>query len=376
MKSIYFFEDGNKDMHYLLGNKGANLCEMYNLGLPVPYGFILSTHSNKLTDELLEEIKFIVSQFEGILGKDLFFSVRSSPIFSMPGMMDSVLNVDSYEDLFNAIDTVLNSWNNKRAMIYRENHSIPDELGTAIIIQKMVFGNKNENSGSGVIFSSNPNNNEKNIMGEILFEAQGEDIVLGRVTPQSIQELKNKSYRTYKKLEKISKKLENHFSEVQEIEFTIEDEKLYILQTRNIKRKKELTLYKIKNKPIEYLFKGTPSSYGVATGRVVFDSEKAVELKQNGENVILVRPETSPEDIEGIIACDGIITLTGGITSHAAVVSRSMGKPCICDCNGIQLNELDWITIDGKTGEIFLGKKELISEKITFLNINLFNKKV
>lgn len=362
MKNIYFFEEGNKEMKNILGQKGANLCEMYNMCLPVPYGFIIRVDSN--IKEIEKEIVNSLLKLKGTIGKDLFLSVRSSAPISMPGMMDTILNVSSCEQLIDSIKLVLNSWNNRRAKIYREVNNISDNFGTAVVIQEMVFGNKNDNSSTGVIFSRNPNNFDDKIFGEIIFNAQGNDIVSGLVTPVSIENLDKGNYL---KLSKISKDLENHFGEIQEIEFTIEDNELFILQTRNVKKVKKKEMYKIKNKPSILLSSGIPSSYGSAHGKVVFDSTKAVQLKSQGENVILVRLETSPEDIDGIYACDGIVTLSGGSTSHAAVVSRSIGKPCVCGCEKLKIKELEWITIDGTMGEVFLGKYELI--KITDDNI-------
>ncbi|AEO93401.1 kinase [Bacillus phage G] len=359
MKKIYFFKDGHKDMHNYLGKKGANLCEMYNMDLPVPNGFIIPTYLNRETKELRREIENAIEKLGGRLGEDLFVSVRSSAPTSMPGMMDSFLNISNYDDLFNSIELVVNSWNNKRAVTYRENNGISEGVGTAIVIQKMIFGNKDENSGSGVVFSRNPNNGEEGLVGEILFNSFGEELVLGKKTPLSITILKEKMPNVYTLLENISKKLETHFSSMQEIEFTIEEKELYVLQTREVKKKNKIVKFKIKEKQKNPITIGIASSYGAATGLVVFDSKKAVELKSKGKNVILVRLETSPDDIEGIIACDGIVTLQGGATSHAAVVARSMNKPCICGCQYLDVNELEWITIEGQTGKVFLGEYDL-----------------
>lgn len=358
MKDIYFFEDGNKEMAYILGRKGANLSEMYNVGLPIPYGFILPINSN--IQHIQNQIEKSILKLDGTFGVDLFVSVRSGAVDSMPGMMDSILNVGSYEELYKSIDLVLNSWNNRRAKIYREKNNIPHENGTAVVIQKMVFGNKNKDSASGVIFSRNPNKDVKGIVGEILFNTQGDKIVSGTETPQQINLLQSRLPQNYLELESIASKLEEHFEEIQEIEFTIEDKKLFILQTRNVKKRSKIEKYKIESKTCELINTGIAASYGSAVGKIVFDTKKAIDLKQKGEDVILLRPETSPNDIDGIIACNGIITLQGGATSHAAVIARSLGKPCVCGCKNLNVKEFDWVTINGETGEIFLGKEKLI----------------
>lgn len=357
---IYFFNEGNKEMKDILGQKGANICEIYNLGIPTPEGFII-TH---MDDDIESAIKILEKKMNKKFEIDMSVSVRSSPIVSMPGMMDTVLNVNNYKHLRKSIKQVFNSWYNKRAHIYREKHGISHDFGMSVIIQTMVLGNKNNQSGTGVIFSRNPNNGKEGIVGEYLINSQGEDIVLGNKTPINIENLKVDFPDVYSQLEKYAKKLELHFQNIQDIEFTFEDRFLYILQTRNVKKPINKDIYEIKDKnDLEIIAKGIPSSYGAATGKAVFSCEKAKLLKEQGEQVILIRPETSPEDIEGIIACDGIITLRGGATSHAAIVARSMNKPCICGCGNLNIKELEWLTIDGSTGDIILGKKELVKVK-------------
>lgn len=351
MKNIYLFNEGSKEMKYILGQKGANLSEMYNEGLPIPFGFIIPTERSKQFENFKDEIKRAITSLNGVLGKDLFLSVRSSPQLSMPGMLETVLNIDSYDMLFNSIRFVLDSWENRRAKLYREKFKIKHELNSAIVIQKMVFGNKNNHSSSGVVFSSNPNNGKKELIGEFLHNEQGDKLVSGLITPKSIDLLDEKMYN---QLVKFSQILELHFNGLQEIEFTIESNQLYILQSRSVEIKdlKKIKTEKIHHKPI---VKGIAASFGITFGKIVFCPKKAIELKNKCENVILVRPETDVNDLDGIIASDGIITLKGGSTSHAAVVARSMGKPCICGCENLKINEFELVTINGETGEVFLG---------------------
>ncbi len=510
-KYVYFFAegkaDGNKDMKDLLGGKGANLAEMTNAGLPVPPGFTISTeactlyykNNQSLPDEVWGQVWEALERLEKITGKKLgdkenplLVSVRSGAPISMPGMMDTILNLglndetveglakasnnprfayDSYrrfiqmfsdvvlqiprrlfeeelekikekegvktdpevsveglkeligkykeivkrewgkdfpqdtkEQLKMAILAVFRSWNNKRAIEYRKIYGIPDDLGTAVNVQMMVFGNFGEDSGTGVGFTRNPSTGEKEVFGEFLINAQGEDVVAGIRTPMHISELKNVLPEVYNQLMDIAQKLERHYRDMQDFEFTVERGKLYMLQTRTGKRtgmaalriavdmveeglidEKEAVL-RVEPSALEQVLhpmfdleerkkhqpvaKGLPASPGAASGRAVFTAEDAVEWTKRGEKVILVRPETSPEDIAGMKAAQGILTSTGGMTSHAAVVGRQMGKPAVVGCGEIKVDEEgkkfevkgkvvkegDWVSIDGTTGEVFIAK--------------------
>ncbi|WP_291258801.1 pyruvate, phosphate dikinase [Fusobacterium sp.] len=494
MKRVYLFEEGNKEMINILGGKGGNLAEMKKIGLPIPEGIIISTDacreyykdgqtiSEKLKNEVLEQIdkleKITGKEFEG--DRPLLVSVRSGAPVSMPGMMDTILNLgmndktvekmmgifhneefvyDLYfrfiqmfaeivmcvekekffklkeelgkevdrkeliarakelygeetgkefpecakEQLFMAIDAIFNSWENERAKVYRRINRIDDEMGTAVVVQEMVFGNLNEKSGTGVAFTRNPSNGDKEIFGEYLLKAQGEDIVAGIRTPEPIERLKEQLPEVYNEFSKIAKILEEHNKDMQDIEFTIEDGKLFLLQTRNGKRSpyaavkiavemvregllsKEEAIMKVDPavlpqllhgnfeesaiKKATLLGKGLAGSAGVAIGRVVFASER-VHTK---EMTILVREETSPEDIKGISLAQGIVTVKGGATSHGAVVARGMGKCCVTGCGAIKIDDIrremhingytvkegEFISISGYTGEIYLGKVPL-----------------
>lgn len=501
-KFIYLFNEGNKSMKELLGGKGANLAEMTNIGLPVPYGFTITTeacsefynHDKKLWKELKEEIKESIKKLEEKTGKTfghgenpLLVSVRSGAAISMPGMMDTVLNLglndktveslakitnnerlawDSYrrfiqmfgdvvkeipkykfdiimdkikekknitsdidldvedlkiitkkfkelyleetgeifysdpmEQLVGAVEAVFNSWNNPRAIIYRELNDITGLPGTAVNIQMMVFGNMGLTSGTGVAFTRNPSTGENKIFGEYLINAQGEDVVAGIRTPESIEKLEKDMPEIYKEFVSICHLLEKHYKDMQDMEFTIERGKLYMLQTRNGKRTskaainiavdmveeglitKEEAILKIDPKSIDQLLhktfskealretkqiaEGLAASPGAASGKVYFDCKG---VKQNNGG-ILVRIETSPEDIEGMNVADGILTIRGGMTSHAAVVARGMGKCCVCGCSGLVINEEEktlvaggvrvkegeYISIDGSSGKVYLG---------------------
>ncbi|TJX14152.1 pyruvate, phosphate dikinase [Tissierella creatinini] len=513
-KFVYSFHEGSKEMKSLLGGKGANLAEMTNIGLPVPPGFTITTQActrfyeegGKLWDSLFTEIDAHLREVEEKLGKKfsdkenpLLVSVRSGAVFSMPGMMDTVLNLglndvsveglakstgnerfayDSYrrfiqmfsdvamdipkvrfeamledmkerkgvhqdtdldaKDLKNlveeykrvykeeknedfpqepmkqleyAIKAVFASWNNPRAIVYRRLHDIPNDLGTAVNIQSMVFGNMGETSGTGVAFTRNPANGENKLFGEFLMNAQGEDVVAGIRTPRSIDELKTVMPKVYDEFYEITERLEKHYKDMQDIEFTIENEKLYMLQTRNGKRTahaainvavdlvesgyitKEEALLRIEPlqlnqllhpnfdekalKVAEVIAKGLPASPGAASGKVYFNAADVVKAKANGEKCILVRQETSPEDIEGMVSAEGILTARGGMTSHAAVVARGMGKCCVAGCSEIRvddenkvikhknglINEGDYISIDGSTGTVYHGEiKKVIPE--------------
>ena len=503
-KYVYLFKEGNETMRNLLGGKGANLAEMTILGIPVPQGFIVTTEAcNKyyndgkvISEEVLEQIQNHIAKLEEITGKKfgslenpLLVSVRSGARVSMPGMMDTILNLglndeavevvakqtnnprfayDSYrrfvqmfsdvvmgvekrlfeniidemkeargvhydteltaddlkelvvkfkdlykkemkkdfpqdpkEQLVEAITAVFRSWDNPRAIVYRRLNDIPGEWGTAVNVQEMVFGNKGDTSGTGVAFSRNPSTGEKGIYGEYLMNAQGEDVVAGIRTPLSITKLNEQNPALYKQFINIVNKLENHYKDMQDMEFTIEEGKLFFLQTRNGKRtaqaalkiavdlvsegmlSKEEAILKVEPKQLDSLLhptfeasalkntkeiaKGLPASPGAACGKIAFTAEEAKERAEKGEKVVLVRLETSPEDIEGMIAAEGILTVRGGMTSHAAVVARGMGTCCVAGCGELKVDEekrtlevggkvytdKDYISIDGSTGNIY-----------------------
>ena len=503
-KYVYLFKEGNETMRNLLGGKGANLAEMTILGIPVPQGFIVTTEAcNKyyndgkvISEEVLEQIQNHIAKLEEITGKKfgslenpLLVSVRSGARVSMPGMMDTILNLglndeavevvakqtnnprfayDSYrrfvqmfsdvvmgiekrlfeniidemkeargvhydteltaddlkelvvkfkdlykkemkkdfpqdpkEQLVEAITAVFRSWDNPRAIVYRRLNDIPGEWGTAVNVQEMVFGNKGDTSGTGVAFSRNPSTGEKGIYGEYLMNAQGEDVVAGIRTPLPITKLNEQNPALYKQFIDIVNKLENHYKDMQDMEFTIEEGKLFFLQTRNGKRtaqaalkiavdlvsegmlSKEEAILKVEPKQLDSLLhptfeatslkntkaiaKGLPASPGAACGKVAFTAEEAKERAEKGEKVVLVRLETSPEDIEGMIAAEGILTVRGGMTSHAAVVARGMGTCCVAGCGELKVDEekrtlevggkvytdKDYISIDGSTGNIY-----------------------
>lgn len=512
-KYVYSFEEGNKDMRSLLGGKGANLAEMTSLGIPVPPGFTISAevcdiyykNNKKYPKEVLEQINKKLKALENKIGKilgdpnnPLLVSVRSGAAISMPGMMDTVLNlglndetlkglikqtknerfaldsyrrfiqmfgnvvlriehdkfesildgikksariksdtelsvdnlkevIDKYKKLIKketkkpfpkeprkqlqmTIDAVFGSWNNERAIAYRRINEIKGLIGTAVNVQTMVFGNMGNDCATGVAFTRNPGNGEKKFYGEFLFNAQGEDVVAGIRTPLPLQELKKNMPDIYKQLLKHQNKLENHYRDMQDIEFTIEKGKLYILQTRNGKRTihsavkiavdmvneklitKEDAILRIDTGQLDHLLhkridpksnnkiiaKGLPASPGAAVGEAYFTSDKAKDMAEVGKKVILVRTETSPEDIEGMHAAQGILTSRGGVTSHAALVSRGMGKTCIVGAekivvdehgkkfsvNGIVVKEGDKISLNGTTGEVFLGEISLIEPEL------------
>ena len=503
-KYVYLFKEGNETMRNLLGGKGANLAEMTILGIPVPQGFIVTTEAcNKyyndgkvISEEVLEQIQNHIAKLEEITGKKfgslenpLLVSVRSGARVSMPGMMDTILNLglndeavevvakqtnnprfayDSYrrfvqmfsdvvmgvekrlfeniidemkeargvhydteltaydlkelvvkfkdlykkemkkdfpqdpkEQLVEAITSVFRSWDNPRAIVYRRLNDIPGEWGTAVNVQEMVFGNKGDTSGTGVAFSRNPATGEKGIYGEYLMNAQGEDVVAGIRTPLSITKLNEQNPALYKQFIDIVNKLENHYKDMQDMEFTIEEGKLFFLQTRNGKRtaqaalkiavdlvsegmlSKEEAILKVEPKQLDSLLhptfeasalkntkeiaKGLPASPGAACGKIAFTAEEAKERAEKGEKVVLVRLETSPEDIEGMIAAEGILTVRGGMTSHAAVVARGMGTCCVAGCGELKVDEekrtlevggkvytdKDYISIDGSTGNVY-----------------------
>ncbi len=530
-KYVYFFgpggAEGRADMKALLGGKGANIAEMTNLGIPVPPGFTISTeacneyfkNNKKYPDGLWDEVEKNLAGLEEIMGgkfgsnsQPLLVSVRSGARASMPGMMDTVLNlglnkntlkgiiemtgnerfaydayrrfismfsgvvlgikkkkkktengseveINQFEDIMDevkkrynaeldtdlnvealkllvekykavvkketgkdfpeepkeqlkmAVNAVFESWNTKRAIEYRRIYGIPDNWGTAVNIQTMVFGNMGETSGTGVAFTRNPATGEKKFYGEFLMNAQGEDVVAGIRTPQSIEELKERMPEVYKTLVEIYQKLENHYKDMQDIEFTIQDRKLYMLQTRTGKRTaaaavriavemvkeglvdKRTAILRVEPEQLDQLLhptvdpkakveviaRGLPASPGAGVGKVVFTAESAQEMSSKGEKVILVRQETSPEDIGGMNVAQGILTVRGGMTSHAAVVARGMGKCCVAGCKDVNINEEkrlfkvngniikegDWITLDGSTGNIMPGKVKLIQPELS-----------
>ena len=515
-KYVYLFKEGNAKMKELLGGKGANLAEMTSLGMPIPQGFTITTEScNKYYDddeqiskEILQQIDSALLYLEEQTGKKLgskekplLVSVRSGARASMPGMMDTVLNLgmndetvktfaernrrfayDSYrrfiqmysdvvkevpkklfedaidtkkyqrnlkldtdmdandlEDLvkvfkgiysnylheefpqdtklqlIEAIKAVFRSWNNPRAITYRKLNDIPSSWGTAVNVQAMVFGNMGEDCGTGVAFSRNPVTGEKGVWGEFLMNAQGEDVVAGIRTPQSIDTLKYINPEAYNDFLKFADRLEKHYKDMQDMEFTIEHGKLYMLQTRNGKRTAQAAL-KIavdlvaegmidekeavlrvepdqlnqllhpnfdqkKLKSAKPVAKGLPASPGAATGKVVFTAQKAQELANDGEKeLVLVRLETSPEDIEGMVVCKGILTVRGGMTSHAAVVARGMGTCCVAGCGELSVNEEekvfytkdgtsyhegDYISLDGSTGNVYGEKIDTVEASVS-----------
>ncbi len=515
-KFVYSFGEGSKEMKSLLGGKGANLAEMTKIGLPVPPGFTISTeacndyykNNENIREDIIVQIEENLVQLEKSLNKKLgcnenplLLSVRSGAVFSMPGMMDTILNLglndtsvkalakntqnerfayDSYrrfiqmfsdvamevpkykfenaldrikeeknykfdtdltsedlkvlveeykkiykkelrqnfpenpkEQLMLAIKAVFKSWDNPRANVYRKLNDIPHNLGTAVNIQSMVFGNMGETSGTGVAFTRNPSTGENKLFGEYLINAQGEDVVAGIRTPQDIETLKVVMPAIYDEFVKITHILENHYKDMQDIEFTIENEKLYILQTRNGKRTAKAAIniavelveegiidekeaiMRIEPNQLDQLLhpnfeekslknakliaKGLPASPGASCGKVYFNANDVVKAAEKGEEVILVRLETSPEDIEGMVVAQGILTARGGMTSHAAVVARGMGKCCVAGCgeikvderykeitvDGLVIKEGDYISLDGSTGCVYLGKVEKTDVALT-----------
>ena len=514
-KYCYLFTEGNANMRELLGGKGANLAEMTNIGLPVPQGFTITTEActqyyedgRQINDEIFAEIMEYVEKMEKITGKKfgdlhnpLLVSVRSGARASMPGMMDTILNLGLNEDVVNviaeksnnprwawdcyrrfiqmysdvvmevgkkyfeqlidqmkekkgvtldveltaddlkelagqfkaeykakigedfptdpkeqlmgAIKAVFRSWDNPRANVYRRDNDIPYSWGTAVNVQSMAFGNMGDDCGTGVAFTRNPATGEKKLMGEFLTNAQGEDVVAGVRTPMPIAEMAEKFPEAFKQFEDVCKILEDHYRDMQDMEFTIENGKLYMLQTRNGKRtaaaalkiavdlvdegmideKKAVAMIEprsldtllhpqfdtevLKKTPV--IGKALPASPGAACGKIVFSAEDAKAWKERGEKVVLVRLETSPEDIEGMKASQGILTVRGGMTSHAAVVARGMGKCCVSGCGDIKMDEEnkqfelagkvyhegDWLSIDGSTGNIYDGAVPTVDASI------------
>ena len=505
-KYVYLFTEGNKDMREILGGKGANLAEMTNAGMPVPQGFTISTEActqyyndgRQINEEIMNQIYEYIGKMEEVVGKKfgdtenpLLVSVRSGSRASMPGMMDTILNLglndevveglakltgnarfayDSYRrfvqmfsdvvmemsktyfdsiieemkeakgvkldveldaddlkelvvkfkslykekmgsdfpsdpkvQLIEAVKAVFRSWDNPRANVYRRMNEIPYDWGTAVNVQAMVFGNSGDNSGTGVAFTRDPSTGENKLMGEYLINAQGEDVVAGIRTPSPIAKLEEQMPEVYSQFVEIASKLEKHYRDMQDMEFTIENGKLYMLQTRNGKRTAQAALkiavdlvdegmiteeeavLRVEPQQLDSLLhpqfdaaalkaatpigKGLPASPGAACGQVVFTAEVAKEVVENGTmpKVVLVRLETSPEDIEGMVAAQGILTVRGGMTSHAAVVARGMGTCCVSGCGEITVDydnkcftlagttykEGDWISLDGSTGNIY-----------------------
>lgn len=517
-KYVYSFKEGNRNMKEVLGGKGANLAEMINLGINVPYGFTVSTEAcalyyeqgKKITKEVENQVTSKLKELEVTMGKKLgdiknplLVSVRSGAASSMPGMMDTILNLglndktvialadqsgnerfafDSYrrliqmfgdvvlgvdhdkfehilesvknskgakfdtdltaedlknivkkyrevikkdtgldfpqdpiKQLFLAINAVFNSWNNYRAIRYREINNIKGLIGTAVNVQAMVFGNLGEDSGTGVCFTRNPSTGEAKFYGEYLMNAQGEDVVAGIRTPLPVSNFQKQNKKIYDQLVKTCKKVEKHYKDMQDIEFTIERGVLYILQTRNGKRtaaaavkiatdlvKERLidiktALLRIEPKQLDQLLhkqldpvsvakakeiaKGLPASPGAAVGEISFTADDTFKKAKNGKNVVLVRTETSPEDIDGMHSAKGILTARGGMTSHAAVVARGMGTCCVAGCSdlevdekaktlkikstGLVLGEGDFISLDGSTGKVYQGKIETVDPSLT-----------
>lgn len=511
---VYLFEEGNKDMRDLLGGKGANLAEMTRIGLPVPAGMTITTEACKdyydqggdLSPEVLEQVWTKLSEVERAAGKmfgdakdPLLVSVRSGAVISMPGMMDTVLNLglndqtidgliartqderfaldcyrrfiqmysnvvmeiehfqfdnilerekgregvaydyelsadglrkvigeykklvrrergedfpqDPKEQLVLAIKAVFGSWQNPRAIVYRQINKIPDHLGTAVNIQSMVFGNMGNTSGTGVAFTRNPSTGEKALYGEYLINAQGEDVVAGIRTPQPIARLEQDLPEVYGQFVQVAALLESHYKDMQDIEFTIENGRLYMLQTRNGKRTtaaamraavdmvaeglidKREALLRIDpqqldqmlhpsidaSAELEVIAKGLPASPGAACGKIIFDADEAEHLGKEGIAVLLVRNETTPDDIHGIVMAQGILTSRGGMTSHAAVVARGMGKPCVCGCeqlkidydqetvtaDGHVLTKGELLSIDGSTGRVIMGEVPLVAPELS-----------
>ncbi len=409
------FTDDVED-RFALGNKGANLVKMSRIGMPVPQGFTLTIdmfHHFMQTrslpvQEIRESIAWLEEQAGSKLGDGLQVSVRSSGPVSMPGMMDTVLNVDSEELLLSSAREVFSSWDSPRAREYRRLHDISEDLGTAVVVQRMVFGNNGETSGTGVLFTRNPNTGEDKLFGEYLPNAQGEELVSGVTTPLPLSTMSEQLPDTYATLHDRVKQLERHFGDMQDVEFTVEDGELFILQTRSGKRTGEAAVkiavdlakegvisrraavLQVTPQQVESLLysrlddvgdtsplvTGLPAAPGAAIGRAYFSSEEAFEQAKSGP-VILVRPETAPDDIQGIAAASGVLTCRGGYSSHASIVARAMGKPCITGAEDAQLDldagvlkvgdkEVkagDLLTIDGATGNVYVGEMPLVDSE-------------
>jgi pyruvate,orthophosphate dikinase len=408
LQYIHLFSDNFNDK-LRLGNKGANLVTMTKIGLPIPPGFTVSIDAYKQwmatkllpEEEIREALSILEEKMGRKMGEGLEVSVRSSAPVSMPGMMDTILNIVDYSKMTSAIKSIFESWDSIRAIEYRRLNNISSTLGTSAVVQAMVYGNKDNASGTGVVFTRNPSTGAKGLFGEYLSEAQGEDLVSGIRTPEPIGKLKQAMPSVYKELDSLTKKLEAYFRDMQDIEFTIESGKLYLLQTRNGKRsgyaavkiavdmvdENTLTmeeaimrvtvndirgmLHKQLKDPSRYkvLVKGLNAAPGAVGGKVAFDITAVQQMTNKGLSTILVRAETSPDDIQGIAAAHGVLTQKGGLTSHAAIVTRAMGKPCVCGAEEININhelkqfsfgeqivkEGDEITIDGTSGNVYIG---------------------
>jgi pyruvate,orthophosphate dikinase len=404
---------------FLLGNKGANLVTMTKLSLPVPPGLVVSLdafHEYRQTGELpLVEIEETLSRLASIVGKNfnngLAVSVRSSAPASMPGMMDTFLNIGYYEEMLTAVRRVFDSWDNPRAVEYRRLNRVSYQMGTAAIVQAMVYGDKDGLSGTGVVFTRNPNTGQKELFGEYIPQSQGHALVSGTMTPRPIEELHAQMPQVYTELEGVARRLEVHFKDMQDIEFTVESGKLYILQTRSGKRgsqgavriardmaregliSKQEALMRINANEVgtllhkrianpeqfQPLCHGLAAAPGAATGKVIFDPAEASACDKEDGEIILVRPETTPDDIQGIATSGAVLTAKGGQTSHAAIVARAMGKPCICGAEEVQIDlkaeqftvgtelvrKYDIITVDGNTGKVYRGSVPLVEPKST-----------
>ncbi len=412
---VYTLSDSCEDRN-ILGNKGANLVTMTRLGLPIPPGFVISIDAfHRLAGEAglpSDEIDSAIAQLERAAGKKLgsglAVSVRSSGPVSMPGMMDTLLNIGSREALMKAVDEVFASWDSPRAKEYRRLNDIPGDLGTAVVVQVMVMGTGGETSGTGVLFTRNPNDGENELFGEYMQDAQGEDLVSGAHTPGPLSLLEQQQPDVYAELERHVKRLESYYRDMQDVEFTVEDGTLYILQTRSGKwtaraavksavdmavdglitkseavmrvtpENVELMLHRTLDRPERWepFLKGLAAAPGAVTGRAVFRPERVAEESEQGPT-ILVRPETTPDDIQGIAAADGVLTASGGLSSHAAIVTRAMGKPCVCGAEDARVDDVgetltvagatiaagDVITIDGSTGNVYLGELPTIESE-------------
>ncbi len=417
MTNVYAFTGECMDKAEL-GNKGKNLVAMTRLGLPVPPGFVIGVNAFKHWQEtgvipeqdILHALSVLELKMGKKMGEGLQVSVRSSAAASMPGMMDTILNIKDTAVMLSAVKRIFESWANPRAIEYRRLNNISPTMGTAAIIQSMVFGNQDERSGTGVVFSRNPGTGEKGLYGEYMMQAQGEDLVSGVRTPETIAKLRTVMPEIYRELAAIADRLEKHFADMQDIEFTVESGKLYMLQTRNGKRTgraavkiavdlvaeglltPEEAIMRVTVEDIRGMLHkqlgdigtaqpiatGLSAAPGAACGKVFFTSSDAQSQFRKGVEVILVREETSPDDIVGIASSVGVLTQKGGLTSHAAVVTRAMGKACICGAEGITVDmnlkcfsaggftikEGDEITIDGSTGKVYKGVMPLVESKV------------
>jgi len=417
-KLVYRFVDGVED-RMELGNKGANLVTMSRLGQPVPPGFVVSISAWRIFAENgtlpEDEIQAGIKWLEGVIGRKfegggLMVSVRSSGPVSMPGMMDTVLNVADGETLYRSVKEIFESWYSPRAIEYRRLNDLPGDLGTSAIVQAMVMGNMGEDCGTGVLFTRNPNSGVDELFGEYMVNAQGEDLVSGSRTPEPLSLLKDTKPAIYDELYDKVKSLEKHYREMQDIEFTIEHNKLYILQTRSGKRtgpaavriavdlvnegvisreeavmrvtphELDVILHESIDRPERFdpFLRGLAAAPGAVSGHVIFDTMEAVEVAKD-KSVVLVRPETTPDDIHGIAAAHGVLTSRGGLSSHAAIVTRAMGKPCVTGAEdaevdvaagtltvgGTVIKKGEVITLDGATGAVYAGELPMVEGAAT-----------